>query len=116
MAKEKVKSTWALLGTWSFVIGLLVAILVGVFASTALPGPTAATVLLILGLIVGLLNINDREIMPFLVACIALMIAGTISTVIPFAWIPKVLANIVIFILPAAIIASLKAIYVLAKD
>lgn len=115
MAKKQLLP-WGMIGAWSFYVGILVAILVGIFSATVIPGSTATIVLLILGLIVGLLNVNDKEIMPFLVACIALMLAGTISTVVPFEWITRILANIVVFILPAAIIASLKAIYVIAKN
>ena len=115
MAKKKKAGMWGVVGAWSFVVGLIVALLFGIFSTGGITR-TAAIVLLILGLLVGLLNINDKEIMPFLVACIAFMIAATVSPVIPYAWIPKVLANIVVFILPAAIIASLKAIYVLARN
>lgn len=105
-----------MIGAWSFYVGILVAFLVGIFSSTPIPGEAAAVVLLILGLIVGLLNISDKEITPFLIASIALMIAATIATVVPYAWIPRVLANIVVFVLPAAVIGSLKAIWTLAKN
>ena len=116
MAKKKKMNWWGLIGAWSFIIGFIIALLMGIFSNLAVPTATATIILLILGLIVGLLNITDKEIMPFLIACIALMIAATIATIIPFDWIPRVLASIVIFVLPAAIIASLKAIYVIARN
>lgn len=115
--KKKAKSKCCgMIGAWSFIVGLIIALLVGVFSASQIPGSTTTIILLVLGLIVGLLNINDKEIMPFLVAGIAFMLAATISTVIPFAWIPRVMANIAVFILPAVIVGSLKAIYVLAKN
>ena len=114
--KRRKLSGWGIIGAWSFIIGLIVALLMGIFSSTQIPNSTTTIVLLVLGLIVGLLNINDKEIMPFLIAGIAFMLAATISTVVPFPWIPRVMANIAVFILPAVVVGSFKAIYILAKD
>jgi len=112
MAKKT--SGWELVGAWSFIIGLIVAILVGVFSTSAVPGTVAATVLLILGLIVGILNVTDHEIIPFLVACVALIVVGSAGA-IPFEWLQRILANIVVFVVPAALVGALKAIYAVAS-
>ena len=97
-------------GSWSFIIGFVVAVVLGAV------GYTAQGLLLVLGTIVGLLNISDREIVPFLVACIALIITGSVANIIPFASVSRVLANVVVFVVPAALIAALKAIIALASS
>lgn len=63
-------------GQYAFLGGLVIAIVVGLASNmlgTALP--LAMAVLGVLGVIVGLMNISDKEIMPFLVAAIALIVA-----------------------------------------
>jgi hypothetical protein len=112
MAKKE--GGWELIGVWSFIIGLIVAIIVGIFSAEVVPSGVAAAVLLILGLIVGLLNVTDSEIIPFLVACIALIVVGS-TGVVPFAWLQRILSNIVIFVVPAALVGALKAIYAVAS-
>ncbi len=98
-------------GGWSFILGFLVAVVVGAINITT---PGVVTLLLVLGTVVGLLNVTDREIVPFLVACIALIITGSVASVVPIEAVSRVLVNVVVFVVPAAVIASLKAIVALA--
>ena len=107
MAKSTVMEK---VGSWSFIIGFIVAVVLGAV------GYSVTGLLLVLGTIVGLLNISDREIVPFLVACIALIIAGSVAPAVPFLSVGRVLANVVVFVVPAAIIAALKAIIALASS
>ncbi len=106
-------------GAWSFLIGALIAVILGAIASTA--GTVwVIGLLLVLGVIVGLLNISDKEIVPFLIACVAFLVAapalgaavGSFGTT--FAWLTRILVHLGVFVVPAAIIASLKAILALA--
>ena len=60
-----------LIGHWSFIGGIILAILAG-FINIA----WAMTALFVLGLIVGFLNIKEKESTPFLVALIALLVIG----------------------------------------
>jgi hypothetical protein len=108
------------IGVWSFLIGLVVAVLAGGII------PRSNTVVLVLGglgLIVGILNITAKEAIPFLVATIALVVAvsgmGVVLAGLTGDWAAsmiKVLDNIAIFVAPAALIVALKSIYVLAAD
>ena len=75
---------------------------------------TAVGLLLILGTIVGLLNVTSKEVIPFLIASIALIVAGLVQVGLP-TWLTGILSNVVVFVVPAAIIGSLKTIYVLAS-
>lgn len=112
MAKKK--AGMEKVGSVVFFIGLIVALLVGIF-STGLMSEAAIIVLLIIGLIVGLLNITDKEIMPFLIACIALIVLGS-TAVIPFAWINRIISAIIVLVVPAALIGALKAIYTIGAS
>ncbi|PIN75575.1 hypothetical protein COV17_03800 [Candidatus Woesearchaeota archaeon CG10_big_fil_rev_8_21_14_0_10_36_11] len=103
---------------YTFFVGLLVAIVAGLFRS--LLGPEIlVTTLVILGFVVGLFNLTAKETMPFLVAAIALMLAGIVNLgLIPGVglYLRSILSNIVVFVVPGAIIIGLKTIWKLASD
>ena len=109
------------LGQWAFVVGVLLAILFGVIPKK---WESVATLLLVvLGLVVGFLNVTEKESTPFLVAAAALMItanAGTNLSVIKPVVLGDFLQNAVekigVFVAPAAVIVALKSIQSLAKE
>ncbi|HLC51779.1 MAG TPA: hypothetical protein VJI98_00875 [Candidatus Nanoarchaeia archaeon] len=114
---------------YAFFIGLLVAILSGGWFSLILNGSCSAsrivspaalvTTLVVLGLLVGLVNLTTKETLPFLVAAIALMLAGIVNLgLIPGigACLRSSLSNIVVFVVPGAIIVGLKTIWRLASN
>jgi len=111
------------IGSYAFIVGVIIAIVAGIAAGAveAYAG-IIALVLVILGLIVGYLNISDKEVLIFMVASIGLIVAGTANlTVIDSVVaglgtiLQVILANIVVFIAPAVIVVGLKAVYALAK-
>lgn len=106
------------LAHYAFFVGLLIAIVAGLFRN--LIGPEVLiTTLVILGFIVGLFNLTAKETMPFLVAAIALMLAGIVNLgLIPGIgiYLRSILSNIVVFVVPGAIIVGLKTIWQLASD
>lgn len=76
------------------------------------------TALFALGIAVGLLNVTVRERSEFLLATVALILAGVVNLgLIPYigVWLRTVLSNIVVFVVPAAVIVALKTIWVLAN-
>ncbi len=103
---------------YSFFVGLLIAIVAGLFRN--LVGPEIlVTTLVILGTLVGLFNLTAKETTPFLVASIALMLAGIVNLgLIPGVglYLRSILSNIVVFVVPGAIIVGLKAIWNLASN
>ena len=111
------------MGEWAFIIGVLIAIAIGVFAGNLGQNLQGWLVLLlvVLGLIVGLLNVSEKETTPFLVAAAALLITGTAGSslaIIPVigGYLQDIVMNIAVFVTPAAIVVALKAIQSLAKD
>ena len=102
------------IGHWAFIIGILLAIIAGLVP--AWQTPTITWILVVLGLIVGLLNIQAKETTEFLVATIALMMVGSAGAIPALGVIVlSILANVVAFVAPAALIVALKAIYALAQ-
>ena len=111
------------MGQWAFIVGVLIAVLIGLFSSN-LAGSTKGwlvLLLVVLGLIVGLLNVSEKESTPFLIAAAALLLTGTAGNtlaIIPVLgdYLSGVVQAIAVFVTPAAIVVALKAIQSLAKD
>jgi hypothetical protein len=109
-------------GPPAYVVGLLIAILAGAMPGAIAPFGTMALLLGVLGIIVGLLNIADKEVQLFLVAAIALLTsaAGLSAVLVSIQSVGTVLnsilSNIMVFTAPAAAVVSLKALYVCSKE
>ena len=104
------------IGHWSFLIGIVLAIIAGFVPQ--LQTPTVTWVLVLLGLIVGFLNITAKEVQEFLIATIALVIAADAAADIIALGLTMsmILSNIVTFVFPAALLVALKAIWTLASE
>ena len=76
-----VKSSENLVGAWAFLIGVVLAVIIGL-ANSLLKEyvlPTSNwpyTVLFVLGLIIGFLNVGDKDSMTFLLASVSLVIVS----------------------------------------
>jgi ATP synthase protein I len=108
--------TLGLVGFWAFVIGFILAVVAGLLWPQ---NATVILILLILGLLIGFLNISGSESMLFLVAAIALVVAGNVFTPITTLSIGEKLGNILTMVgalmAPAAIVVAVKALYKAAK-
>ncbi len=112
------------LAHYAFLAGLLVAVLVPLVTMFFRPYLSVepqilVTTLVILGLLVGLFNLTAKETVPFLVAAIALMLAGIVNLgLIPIfgQFLRNALQNIVVFVVPSAILLGMKTIWKLARD
>lgn len=102
------------IGKWSFIIGVILAVVAGVIYSAATPS-WVMPVLAVLGLLVGLLNVTAKETEKFLVATIALLMTSQLGSALGAA-VTAIMGNIVVFVAPAALIVALKAIWELAKE
>jgi hypothetical protein len=103
---------------YTFFVGLLIAIVAGLFRNVVGP-EILVTTLVILGFIVGLFNLTAEETTPFLLAAIALMLAGIVNLgLIPGVglYLRSILSNIVVFVVPGAILVGLKTVWKLASD
>jgi len=101
-------------GHWAFILGVLLAIIAGLIPQ--LQTSTITWILVLLGLIVGFLNVTITETQEFLIAAIALLlISSTGALPVLGTIIAVMLSNIVAFVAPAALIVALKAVYDLAS-
>ena len=110
MAKKA--ANLGLAGKWAFIIGLALAIIAGLIQGIY-EIPSLLLILVILGLIVGFLNIAEQNTVKLLVALIALMAVGSLTlSVIPVinVYLEAILANIVIFASGAGLVVTIKAI------
>ncbi len=113
-----VKKELNVVGRIAFIIGVILAVLSG-FMSL---GTTWITILILLGLIVGFLNITEGESKTYVLMAVALVIVSgfsadilkTVAVVGPY--LGNMFSGIIAFITPATIVVGLKAIYSMAKD
>ena len=114
------------LGKWAFIIGAVLALVMGIAAGLgqAWAGNTWLTVILVAaGLIVGFVNISAKEVQPFLVAAIAVLAANTANLAVLFpgltqlgAILAGIVAKLLVVIAPAALIVGLRAVYKFAAE
>ncbi len=93
------------IGHWSFIGGLVLAVL-----AAFVQVPYLALVLFVLGLVVGFLNIKEKESAPFLIAVIALLVIGVaglqLGQLTPV--ISDILNNFIAFISAAGLVVAIK--------
>ncbi len=109
------KGVLGFIGFWAFIVGFILAIVAGIFWPA---NATIIIVLVILGIIIGFLNITTKEFQLFLLATIALVVVGgqaftSLGSV--GAKLGDVLTHIAILVSPAAIIAAVKGLWAVAK-
>lgn len=113
------------LAHYAFFVGIALAVVVGIFHRVfdSLLGTEASrvyvTTFVLLGTLVGLFNLTAKETGPFLLAAVALMLAGIVNLNLVYGIgdiLRPSLSNIVVFVVPGAIIVGMKAIWRLASD
>lgn len=114
MARKSVQ-----VGHYAFLAGIVIAVIAGIFEKLLDP-QLVPLLLLILGLLVGFLNVGAKEITEFLVAGIALTLVSAVSNIIDTIpgiglSVGKILVNIGIFVTFAVLVVALKAIWELAE-
>src|SRR3989304_9788511 len=68
-------------GEWAYLVSVVIAVLAGIAAAAGFGASSwIAVLLVILGAVVGLLNISEKETTSFLVATIALVVASAGAT------------------------------------
>lgn len=106
------KDNMAMLGKYAFIIGLVLAIIAGVVPAIA-GYAYLSLIMVILGLIVGFLNISEKDSSALLLGIVALSLVGTAAvSVIPAisANLETMLNNFVAFVGAAGLVVALKTI------
>jgi len=113
MAKSKLGLS--VIGSWAFLIGVILAVVLGLLGMVS---GVWVTVLVIIGLIVGLLNVTDKEAMPFLLSGAVLIIASSLGqgSLGSIKMIGDILGALLIIFVPATIIVAIKNVFSIAKN
>ncbi|MCL6500799.1 MAG: hypothetical protein K6T16_02060 [Candidatus Pacearchaeota archaeon] len=109
----KKKSAWQLVGAWAFLIGVLLAVIFAFIPEVA----WIPWILVIMGIIVGLLNIGDVEVTPFLMAGVVLVIVSYFGGTVfgPIVLLGTILKNLLMLFVPATVIVALKSVFTMAR-
>jgi hypothetical protein len=117
---------------WAYILFVIIAIIAGLGVGymawdgqdfTQIHG-YVTLLMLILGIIIGLTSITAKEVQPFLIATIALIVAAAADIWSPLGYVHLLLADwasfiltyIVAFAAPAAVIISIKSILEAARE
>lgn len=118
---------------WAFIAFVIIAVVmglvVGYLAYNVDPNRDnidgwVTLVLLILGIIIGFTSITVKEVQPFLIAAIALVVVSIADVWLPlinihrllYDWAVYILHYITAFAAPAAVIIAIKSVLQMAKD
>lgn len=120
------KSKTELIGAWAFLIGVVLAIVLGIFGAS---NSIVLALLIIAGILVGLLNVTDKESSGFLLAAVSLVLVSwlgqdslsafanvAIGTIEIGKMLTGILSALLILFVPATIIVALKSVFDLAKN
>lgn len=122
---------------WAFIAFVIIAIVMGLaigymaysadlhWYDTGVSNADAyvTLILLILGIVVGLVSITTKEVTPFLIAVIALIVAATSNVWQPlntihallYNWAYAILKYIVAFSAPAAVIIAIRSVFAIER-
>ncbi len=119
---------------WAYILFVVIAVVMGLAVGyMAWDGQSVSDIngyvtliMLILGIIIGLTSITTKEVTPFLIATIALLVAGAGDVWYPLSAVEAleilyyfatyILRYIIAFAAPAAVIISIKSVLEMAKE
>jgi len=119
-----VKSRENLVVAYVFLIGVILAVVFGLINSPEEASGIHYSILIVIGIIVGYINIGDENSSTFLLSSLALVIVGALGQQ-PLTYISNnnyvvsslrsILVSLMVLFIPATIIVSLKTVFSLAK-
>jgi hypothetical protein len=112
--KKDMSST---VGSWAFLIGVLLAVILGFAGGSS----TWTLVLVVIGLIIGFLNVTASETEPFLMSGAVLIIASslgqtTLGAAAEWPWLEGILEALLAIFVPATIVVAIKNVFSLARN
>ena len=111
MAKKQTN----VIGAWAFLIGVVLAILIALLGGAI--SPTILWIFLVIGLIVGLMNVSEEETHSFMMSGIVLIIAVSLGqgafSISPL--LNRMLDGFLLIFVPAVIVVAVKNVFGIAK-
>jgi hypothetical protein len=124
-----------MISRWAYLLFVIIAVVAGLvvgymawsegsWAAVANVNGVVLLVMLVLGIIIGITSITTKEVTPFLIATIALVVAASANVWSPLDqlhalldfWATGILNYIVAFAAPAAVIIAIKEVLTIAKE
>lgn len=113
------------IGNYSFIIGVIIAVVLGL-ASQQLGTASAWlwSLLIVLGLVVGFLNVTGKETKEFLWVTVALVVVAFAGSAQISSWsnvqvigqyLSGIFNSILAFVIPASVVVALKDVWALAR-
>ncbi len=120
-----VRSKENLWGAYAFLVGVVLAVMLGLFnKSLESAGGLFYSALVLIGLIVGIMNSGDKNSQTFLLASLSIVLVGSLG-VDALVYIPtdnyvvsllrNVLGSLSLLFVPATIVVALKTVFSMAK-
>lgn len=110
------------IGSWAFLVGVILAVVFGLGLTNG-AAPWMISLVFILGIIVGLLNVTAGEVDAFLIAGAVLVIVASLGSESVAAvggsagvYITGLLKGILLLFVPATIVVAVKHVFVIAKN
>jgi len=103
-----------MVGKWAFVIGLIISIVAGIVNI----GASGLAWLVVLGIIVGFINVTSKEVTGFLIATIALMMIGSVGLNLPAVglFVTSIVTAFTSFVAGAAFIVAIKEVFAITRN
>lgn len=117
---DATKKLFGYIGLLAFFVGIILAIVGGIGYHD---NSGVTLTLVIVGILVGLLNITGKEVLPLLIAAIALIVVGLTKGFLPLddlggeagTKINAIVGYLATFMAPAAVISAFRAIWAVAR-
>jgi len=121
VVKKSKKQKTNIIGAWAFLVGVVLAIIIGFFAGSLTPTTYRGILiaLVVIGIVIGLLNVKAKESSKFLFAALALVIVGYTGGTVVLTVIPRLaefFSALMILFVPTTIIVALKTVFEASKD
>jgi hypothetical protein len=121
-----VKSRENLVGAYAFLVGVILAVIFGIFnKSFESAGGLFYSTLILIGLIVGFMNVGDKNSSTFLFASLALVIVGGFGNQEPLKYVAanntvvtalrNVLGSLMVLFAPATIVVAIRTVFAMSK-
>lgn len=105
-------------GSWAFLIGVIVALIIGIVGYYVNMPSWLGIILVLIGLIVGITNVTAKEAHAFMIAGTVLVIVSSLAgNVFAGIWaIKSILDAMLMLFTPAVIITAIKEVWSIAKN
>lgn len=103
------------IGGWAFFLGVILAVVAGLFPSVGTPA--VMMLLAVAGLVVGFLNIGDKEVTRFLFSGLVLVLISSagINLMASIPYVSSILTALLTIFIPATVVVAVKNVLGLAK-